>query len=106
MANKKFHIKKGDTVEVIAGAYKGSKGEVLQMLPKKDRAIVSTVNMVTKHKKPTENDPGGRIEQEAPIHISNLMLVEPKSGEASLIGRKLEDGKLVRYSKKSGEIID
>jgi large subunit ribosomal protein L24 len=106
MANKKFHIKKGDTVEVIAGAYKGTQGEVLQMLPKKDRAIVSTVNMVTKHKKPTENDPGGRIEQEAPIHISNLLIVEAKTGKATRIGRKLENGKLVRYSKKSGEIID
>jgi large subunit ribosomal protein L24 len=105
MANKKFHIKKGDTVEVIAGAYKGTQGEVLQMLPKKNRAVVSTVNMVTKHKKPTENDPGGRIEQEAPIHISNLMLVDAK-GEATRIGRKLENGKLVRYSKKTGEIID
>jgi large subunit ribosomal protein L24 len=106
MANKKFHIKKGDTVEVIAGAYKGTQGEVLQMLPKKDRAIVSTVNMVTKHKKPTENDPGGRIEQEAPIHISNLMVVDAKLGEATRTGRKVENGKLVRYSKKSGEIID
>lgn len=106
MANKKFHIKKGDTVEVIAGAYKGSTGEILEMLPKKDAAIVAAVNMVTKHKKPTENDPGGRIEQEAPIHISNLMLVDPKLGERTRIGRKVEDGKLVRYSKKSGEIID
>jgi large subunit ribosomal protein L24 len=106
MANKKFHIKKGDTVEVIAGAYKGTQGEVLQMLPTKDRAIVSTVNMVTKHKKPTENDPGGRIEQEAPIHISNLLVVDSKTGKATRIGRKLENGKLVRYSKKSGEIID
>lgn len=106
MANKKFHIKKGDTVEVIAGAYKGSQGEVLQMLPKKDRAIIASVNMVTKHKKPTDNDPGGRVEQEAPIHISNLMVVDPKSGERTRIGRKLEGEKLVRYSKKSGEIID
>jgi len=106
MANKKFHIKKGDTVEVIAGANKGAQGEVLQMLPNKSRAIVADVNMVTKHKKPTENDPGGRIEQEASIHISNLMFVDPKSGERTRIGRRLKDGKVVRYSKKSGETID
>lgn len=106
MANKKFHIKKGDTVEVIAGADKGSRGEVLEMLPKKNRAIVADVNMVTKHKKPTENDPGGRIEQESSIHISNLMLVDPKSGEPTRTGRREEGGKLVRYSKKSGETID
>ena len=105
MANKKFHIKKGDTVEVIAGADKGSRGEVLEMLPKKGRAIVADVNMVTKHKKPTENDPGGRIEQESSIHISNLMLVDPKTGEPTRIGRRIEDDKIVRYSKKSGEII-
>ncbi|MGB1120775.1 MAG: 50S ribosomal protein L24 [Saprospiraceae bacterium] len=106
MANKKFHIKKGDTVEVIAGADKGNRGEVLEMLPKKNRAIVADVNMVTKHKKPTENDPGGRIEQESSIHISNLMLVDPKTGEPTRIGRRMEGEKLVRYSKKSGETID
>lgn len=106
MVNKKFHIKKGDTVVVIAGADKGSRGEVLEMLPKKNRAIVADVNMVTKHKKPTENDPGGRIEQESSIHISNLMLVDPKTGEPTRIGRRLEDSKLVRYSKKTGETID
>lgn len=106
MVNKKFHIKKGDTVVVIAGADKGSRGEVLEMLPKRNRAIVADVNMVTKHKKPTENDPGGRIEQESSIHISNLMLVDPKTGEPTRIGRRLEDSKLVRYSKKTGETID
>ena len=106
MANKKFHIKKGDTVIVIAGADKGSKGEVLEMLPKRNRAIVADINMVTKHKKPTENDPGGRIEQESSIHVSNLMLVDPKTGEPTRIGRRLEGTELVRYSKKSGETID
>lgn len=106
MANKKFHIKKGDTVQVIAGAYKGDQGEVLEMLPKKNRAIIADVNMVTKHKKPTENDPGGRIEQEASIHLSNLMLVDPKTGNKTRVGRREEAGKIVRYSKKSGETID
>lgn len=105
MANKKLHIKKGDTVEVIAGADKGASGEVLQVFPNKNRAIVSGVKMVTKHKKPTENDPGGRLEQEASIHLSNLMLVDPKTDERTKTGRRMEDGKLVRYSKKSGETI-
>jgi len=105
MANKKLHIKKGDTVEVIAGADKGARGEVLQVFPDKNRAIVSDVKVVTKHKKPTENDPGGRLEQEASVHISNLMLVDPKTDEKTRTGRRMEDGKLVRYSKKSGEII-
>jgi large subunit ribosomal protein L24 len=105
MANKKLHIKKGDTVEVIAGADKGTRGEILQVFPDKNRAIVADANVVTKHKKPTENDPGGRLEQEASIHISNLMLVDPKTDEKTRTGRRMEDGKLVRYSKKSGEII-
>lgn len=105
MANKKLHIKKGDTVEVIAGADKGARGEVLQVFPDKNRAIVSDVKIVTKHKKPTENDPGGRLEQEASVHISNLMLVDPKTDEKTKTGKRIEDGKLVRYSKKSGEII-
>jgi large subunit ribosomal protein L24 len=105
MANKKLHIKKGDTVEVIAGADKGTRGEVLQVFPNKNRAIVSDVKIVTKHKKPTENDPGGRLEQEASVHISNLMLVDPKTDEKTKTGKRMEDGKLVRYSKKSGEII-
>jgi len=105
MANKKLHIKKGDTVEVIAGADKGARGEVLQVFPDKNRAIVSDVKIVTKHKKPTENDPGGRLEQEASVHISNLMLVDPKTDERTKTGKRIEDGKLVRYSKKSGEII-
>jgi large subunit ribosomal protein L24 len=109
MANKrhqpKLHIKKGDTVEVISGDYRGVTGEVTQVFPDKNRAIVSEVNIVTKHKKPTDNDPGGRIEQEASIHISNLMVVEPKTGVATRVGRKKVDGHSVRVSKKTGEII-
>jgi large subunit ribosomal protein L24 len=103
----KLHIKKGDTVMVIAGEYKGEKGTVTQVLPKNDRAIVEGVNMVTKHQKPSASNPqGGRLEEEAPIHISNLMLVDPKSGEPTRIGRKAdENGKLVRYAKNSGEVI-
>ena len=102
---KKLHIKKGDQVIVTEGAYKGKKGKVLEVFPKKYRALVEGVNIVKKHQKPTNESQGGIIEKEAPVHISNLMLVDPKSGEATRIGRKLVDGKMVRYSKKSGEII-
>jgi len=102
---KKLHIKKGDQVIVTEGAYKGKKGKVLEVFPKKYRALVEGVNIVKKHQKPTNESQGGIIEKEAPVHISNLMLVDPKSGEATRIGRRLVDGKMVRYSKKSGEII-
>ena len=111
MANKKtrfapkLHIKKGDTVMVIAGNDKGQTGEVLEVFPKKYRAIVDNLNMVKKHQKPTSDNPGGIIDKAAPIHISNVMLIDPKSGSPTRIGRKLVDGKLQRYSKKSGEII-
>ena len=100
-----MHIKKGDQVIVTEGAYKGKKGSVLEVFPVKYRALVEGVNIVKKHQKPTNEEQGGIIEKEAPVHISNIMLVDPKTGEATRIGRKLVDGKLVRYSKKSGEII-
>jgi large subunit ribosomal protein L24 len=106
MANKKSHVKKGDTVVVLSGADRGVRGEILEVIPSKDRAVVSGVRMVTKHKKATENDPGGRIEQEAPIHISNLMLIDPKTGTPTKTGRRIEGNKLVRFSKKTNEIID
>lgn len=104
---KKFHIKKGDTVVVITGIYKGQKGRVLEVIRKSERAIVEGVNMMKKHTKPNSNYPqGGIIEKESSIHISNLMLVDPKTGEPTRIGRRYDDkGKLVRYSKKSGEEI-
>ena len=98
-------LKKGDQVLVIAGAYRGQKGEILEVLPKKNRAVVQEVNIVKKHQKPTNENPGGINEIAAPIHMSNLMLVDPKTGEPTRIGRKVVDGKIVRYSKKSGEII-
>ena len=104
----KLHIKKGDTVKVIAGNSKGSEGKVIEVLIAKNRAIVEGINMVSKHSKPNAASPqGGIVKQEASVHISNLMVVDPKSGEATRIGRKREDktGKLVRYSKKSGEVI-
>ena len=100
----KFKIKKGDEVIVIAGNDKGSKGRVLDVLRKKDRVIVEGVKIVKRHTKPTQDDQGGIKEKEASIHISNVMLINA-SGEPTRIGRKLEDGKIVRYSKKTGEII-
>ena len=99
----KLHIKKGDTVIVNAGESKGQQGKVLEVLVGKERAIVEGVNMVSKHTKPNAKNPQG-VKKEAPIHISNLQPVDPKSGKATRVGRRMNaDGKLVRYSKKSGE---
>ncbi|MEQ8879171.1 MAG: 50S ribosomal protein L24 [Cyclobacteriaceae bacterium] len=103
----KIHIRKGDTVKVIAGNDKGKTGKVLEVLTDRYRAFVEGVNIVTKHVKPSAKNPeGGREQTEAAIHISNLMVVDPSSGDATRIGRKKnENGKLQRYSKKSGEFI-
>ncbi len=105
--NKKLHIKKGDMVYVNAGDDKGKTGKVLEVLTKKDRAIVEGVNMVSKHTKPNAKHPqGGIIKQEAGIHISNLQVIDPVKGGPTRIGRRIgEKGKLVRYAKKSGEEI-
>lgn len=103
---KKIHIKKGDKVMVIAGADKGKTGEVLKVIPNKYKAVVEDVQIVKKHIKPNNDNPGGINEVPAPVHISNLMVVDPKSGEPTRIGRKEVDGKMVRYSKKTGEILD
>jgi large subunit ribosomal protein L24 len=103
----KFHIKKGDTVYVNAGDDKGKTGRVLEVQVKKQRAIVEGINIVSKSTKPTAKYPqGGIIKIEAPVHISNLNPLDPKSGKPTRVGRKLnEAGKLVRVSKKSGEEI-
>lgn len=103
----KFHIKKGDTVKVLSGNSRGKTGKILEVYTSKYKAIVEGLNMVTKHNKPSAENPEGGIKNiEAPIHISNLMLVDPASGEATRTGRKADDkGKLQRYSKKSGEVI-
>ena len=103
----KLHIKKGDTVYVNAGESKGKTGRVLKVLVEKQRAIVEGVNMVSKSTKPSAKNPqGGIVKQEASIHVSNLNLIDPKSGKATRIGRKLNaEGKKVRYAKKSGEEI-
>ena len=104
----KLHIKKGDTVIVNAGDDKGAQGRVLEIVQDKKgiRALVEGVNMVTKHTKPNaKNTNGGFVQKEAPIQISNLNPIDPKEKKATRIGRKLENGKLVRYAKKSGEVI-
>ncbi len=103
---KKLHIKKGDKVMVISGANKGTTGEVQQVFPKTYRAIVEGVNIAKKHVKPVADQPGGINDVEQSIHISNLLLVDPKSGEATRVGRKSDGKKSVRYSKKTGEIIN
>lgn len=102
----KLKIRKGDTVKVIAGDSKGQQGKVLSVSLAKNTVIVEGLNMVSKHTKPNaQNTEGGIVKMEAPIHISNVMLIDPKSGKASKVGRKLEGDKLVRFAKKSGEVI-
>jgi len=103
----KLHIRKGDTVKVIAGDDKGKSGKVLELILEKQRAVVEGVNIVTKHQKPSAGKPEGGIKKiEAPVHISNLMLVDPASGKPTRVGRKLnEKNKLQRYAKKTGELI-
>ena len=104
---KKTHIKKGDQVIVITGESRGQKGRVLEVDREKTRALVEGVNMVSKHTKPNTKAPqGGIVKKEAPVHISNLMLIDPTSGKPTRVGKRLnEKDKLVRYSKKSGEEI-
>ncbi len=100
----KFKIKTGDTVRVIAGEHKGEEGKIVKMLLEKSRAIVEGVNLVSKHKKPSATSPQGGIEKiEAPIHVSNLMLVE--NNKTVRVGYKMEDGKKIRFSKKSNKSI-
>lgn len=103
--NIKLHIKKGDTVQVISGDNKGSQGVVKQIFPNENRAIVEGLNMVKRHVRPTAESPGGVFEKEAPIHISNLMLVDA-DGVASKIRKEVRDGKKVRVSKKTNQVID
>jgi large subunit ribosomal protein L24 len=103
----KLHIRKGDTVKVIAGNAKGETGVIKSVLVEKLRATVEGVNMITKHVKPNAQNPQGSIEKrEGTIHISNLMVVDPKTGEPTRTGRKANDkGKLQRFSKKSGNLL-
>jgi large subunit ribosomal protein L24 len=101
-------IRKGDRVQVLAGRDKGKRGEVITVMPAEGRALVRGVNMVKRHQKPRGlNQPGGIIEKEAPIHLSNLALIDPKSDRPTRVGfRVLEDGRKVRYAKSSGEVLD
>ncbi len=103
----KLHVKAGDTVEVIAGNSKGKKGKITQVFVKKNRVVVEGVNMISKHIKPNAQNPQGEIKKlEGTIHISNVMVVDPSTGEATRTGRKLNDaGKLQRFSKSSGKFI-
>lgn len=106
--NNKLHVKKDDTVIVITGKDKGKKGRIIASYPRENRVLVEGVNIVKKHSKPTQQNPqGGILEQEAPIHVSNVMLIDPKSGKPTRVGYKvLENGEKVRVAKKSGEVID
>ena len=102
----KLKIKSGDKVIVIAGDQKGSEGKVLRIFLDKNKAIVEGVNMVKKHEKPSAANPqGGITEKESPIHISNLSLLDPKSGKATRVGYRMEDGKKVRFAKKSNQVL-
>ncbi|MFM9332344.1 MULTISPECIES: 50S ribosomal protein L24 [Paenibacillus] len=106
--NNKLHVKKDDTVIVITGKDKGKKGRIIAAYPRENRVLVEGVNMVKKHSKPTQQNPqGGILDQEAPIHVSNVMLVDPKTNKPTRVGYKvLENGQKVRVAKKSGEVID
>ena len=100
-------IKKGDRVVVLTGKDKGRQGQVLQVLPKEDRVLVAGINMVKQHTRPTQGDPQGGIKnKEATLHISNVAYIDPKSGEPTRVGFKVDGDKKVRVAKKSGEVID
>ncbi len=103
----KFKVKKGDRVIVLAGKDKGKTGEILKMIPEDQRAIVQGVNMVKRHTAPSQAGAGGIVEKESTIHISNLAHVDPKDSNATRVGYKtLDDGRKVRYAKRSGEVVD
>ncbi|WP_026696967.1 50S ribosomal protein L24 [Alkalicoccus chagannorensis] len=102
-----MHVKQGDTVKVISGKDKGKEGKILQAIPAQSRVLVEGVNMVKKHAKPSQSNPqGGILNQEAPIHVSNVMVVDPSTNEPTRVGFKVEDGKKIRIAKKSGEALD
>ncbi|MDE1548095.1 50S ribosomal protein L24 [Jeotgalibaca caeni] len=102
-----MHVKTGDRVKVITGKDKGKEGVILKTFPKKDRVIVEGINIAKKHRKASQaNVTGGILEEEASIHVSNVMLIDPKTNEPTKVGYKIQDDKKVRVSKKTGEIID
>jgi large subunit ribosomal protein L24 len=99
-------IRKGDNVVVLSGKDKGRSGEVLQVMPKDDKAVVRGVNLMRKHQKQTQSQEGGIISKEAPIHLSNIALADPKDGKPTRVGFDIRDGKKVRISKRSGDVIN
>ncbi|MBC7692585.1 MAG: 50S ribosomal protein L24 [Methylotenera sp.] len=103
---KKFKLKKGDLVTVIAGKDKGKQGKIIEIVAKDDRVMVEGVNLVTRHTKPSQQSPqGGTIQKTLPIHYSNVMLVDPKNGKPTRIGKKEVNGKFVRLAKSSGQVL-
>ena len=102
-----MHVKKGDKVKVLSGKDRGKEGTVLEAYPKKERVLVEGVNMIQKHAKPSQDNPqGGILNIEAPIHVSNVLPIDPKSGEPTRVGYEIKDGKKIRIAKKSGEALD
>ena len=102
----KLKIKKGDKVVVLSGEDKGKTGEVVKAMPKEGKVVVQGVNLVKRHQKPSQTNPGGIVTKEAPLHVSNVALVDAKSGKATKVGYKEVNGKKVRVARKSGEVID
>lgn len=102
----KLKIKKGDTVIILSGEDKGKTGEVVKAMPKENKVVVSGINLVKRHQKPSQNNPGGIITKEAPVNVSNVSILDPKTGKATKVGYKEEKGKKVRFARKSGEVID
>lgn len=100
-----MRIKKGDQVIVITGRDKGKTGEVVKAMPKENKVVVQGINLVKRHTKPSQESAGGIISKESPIHVSNVALIDPKSGKATRIGFKNENGQKVRVAKRSGEVI-
>lgn len=100
-------IRKGDKVIVLSGRDKGKTGEVVKLVSKEKRAFVQGINVVKRHTKPSQTNPGGIVDKELPIHLSNLAIVDPKDDKPTRVGfKKLEDGRKVRFAKRSGEVID
>jgi len=102
-----MHVRKGDKVKVLSGKDRGKEGVILEAFPKKERVLVEGVNLVKKHSKPSQDNPqGGIITKEAAIHVSNVLPIDPKTGEPTRVGYEVRDGKKVRIAKKSGELLD
>lgn len=108
MSKVKLHVRKGDEVVVISGKDRGKKGKILAAFPSEQRVLIEGINIVKRHTKPNAAYPqGGIVDKEAPVHVSNVMLIDPKTSEPTRVGKKiLKDGTKVRYAKKSGEVLD